>query len=896
MEGVTDRHGERRDGAALDPNPEATSRATLPVSAPGPAGALATGRLAPGGAIKHYEILRELGQGGMGGVFLARDTRLARLCAIKLLRDHGGSGAGRFLAEARATASCKHENIVTIHEVDEIDGQPYMVLEYLEGRTLRAWMADQGGMPVPPGVAVELVAPVVRALVCAHEMGIVHRDLKPENIFVTAAGTVKVLDFGVAKRIGAGEVTGAMASPSAAGAGHTRQGALVGTLPYMAPEQWLGKDITPETDLWAVGIILCELVTGSHPLAPAGMPRLLEVQDLGVAMPSVLDRCPELGALGAVIDRCLNKPRSERIGSARELLAALAQPLSGGRAPSAVRSRRRRRIAGRAVFAIAGVAAVALGAAVVSAGGARSTGTAITDVALPASRDPAARAAYDAALHGFRDASWTIAEDQLRRAVALDPTLAPAHLRLAILLDYTLGRVPEARQSYALAVQWRAQLSERDRDILAAFEPLLAREPAELIRFTAGLAELGRRHPCDAEVLAMLAFFGTDGPEAQLRAARRAVEIDPAYADAWQGVGKQLFALGRPDEALRAFDACLAASPAAIDCLGERAQAHAAQGHCAAAEADLRNAVAANPRSRYWRDLQASALSALGKPVEAAVEVLTQKWATQPEDRRELAELDDRARLDLLLGHFDDARARLIALRALTRHELDADQHARFAAMRFDLATEAGDLTEVAEVAEIADDYLRRRGAWISASSIVDEIAMLTVLRDAGRLSPAEFDARRATWLASHGELPGRARNEVWLAAWVRPARTPEAAEAALAAAPPGDLHVAVRSLADHAALGTLLLRAGRSAEAARYLARAAHGCDGFLAPVAHVRAAAQLGQALEATGDRAGACAAYQLVLHRWGAAGSSVTVREAERRVTALGCAVTTRVTDGG
>ena len=141
-------------------NPERSSRSTVSLRPRDAAGEQAapgsTPALVSGSALGHYEILRELGCGGMGRVFLARDTRLARLCAIKLLHEHTGAGARQFLAEARATARCRHENIVIVHEIDELLGCPYMVLEYLEGRTLRAWMAGRGGEPVSPARAIEL--------------------------------------------------------------------------------------------------------------------------------------------------------------------------------------------------------------------------------------------------------------------------------------------------------------------------------------------------------------------------------------------------------------------------------------------------------------------------------------------------------------------------------------------------------------------------------------------------------------------------------------------------------------------------------------------------------------------------------------------------------------------
>ncbi|HTN86937.1 MAG TPA: protein kinase [Sorangium sp.] len=269
---------------------------------------------------------------------------------IKLLLSYTGQGIERFLDEARATARCRHDNIVVIHEVDEIRGYPYLVLEYIKGRTLREWMAQSGrpgapGSPAdsaPPGSmsprqVIELVSPVVSALICAHAVGIVHRDLKPENILVHEAGGIKVVDFGIAKQIDAGVIS-AITSVRAAltgGAVRRRKSAIVGTPHYMAPEQLLGWDIDGRADLWAVGIILYELLTGAHPLGPFSRVRLEDIVDFvdfGVPMPSVSERRAEAGALGAITDRCLKKRKAERIGSARELLAELEALLPGRKA------------------------------------------------------------------------------------------------------------------------------------------------------------------------------------------------------------------------------------------------------------------------------------------------------------------------------------------------------------------------------------------------------------------------------------------------------------------------------------------------------------------------------------------------------------------------------------
>ncbi len=296
----------------------------------------------PGIRIGQYELIRELGRGGMGAVYLARDTKLGRRVAIKFLQSDQPETTVRFILEARATARCNHENIVVIHEVGEHQGHPFMVLEYLQGAPLGQQM--QPGRRFPAARAIEIMAPVIRALACAHEHNIVHRDLKPDNVFVTDGGTIKVLDFGIAKlvqeqalpeRFGHsvstsrssedGDREGTEASPEL-----TRRGTLVGTLAYMSPEQWLGTDVDHRTDIWAVGIILYKLVAGKHPLDPLQGRQLVVTGILDQPMPSVRGDCPELpDELADVIDHCLIKDKARRIPSARQLLDALEPLLRG---------------------------------------------------------------------------------------------------------------------------------------------------------------------------------------------------------------------------------------------------------------------------------------------------------------------------------------------------------------------------------------------------------------------------------------------------------------------------------------------------------------------------------------------------------------------------------------
>ncbi len=305
----------------------------------------------PGVRIAHYEIIRELGAGGMGAVYLARDLKLGRRVALKILSVQHPELTRRFLIEARATARCHHDNIVIIYEVGQVGDQPYMVLEYLKGHVLTDLISK--GRRLPPARALELMLPVLRALIVAHEQGIVHRDLKPDNIFLTDAGGIKVLDFGIAKvhdRSAARE-PGAVAQASSGAislpeinllgegtdAGNTMAGVIMGTMKYMAPEQWgIGVDIDHRTDVWAVGLILFRMLAGRHPLYPMTGNQLVVTAMLDQPMPRLREAAPDVpGALADVVDRCLRKVKEERFASARELLRAL-EPLAPTRTSARV--------------------------------------------------------------------------------------------------------------------------------------------------------------------------------------------------------------------------------------------------------------------------------------------------------------------------------------------------------------------------------------------------------------------------------------------------------------------------------------------------------------------------------------------------------------------------------
>ena len=281
--------------------------------------------LGVGALVEQYEIIKELGRGGMGQVFMARDTKLGRVVAIKFLTRTGDAFIRRFLVEAQTTAQCTHENIVVIHEANTFHGHPYMVLEYLDGMPLSKAIK---GRILAPARTVELMVPVVRALTRAHAFGIVHRDLKPDNIFISSSGTVKVLDFGVAKLFGdEGDpisVNSKLAPLMSSSLYDTLStgGRVVGTLPFMSPEQFGQGSVDERTDLYAVGVIMFRMLSGQHPLSEVSNATLMmAAAELDVPSRSLADVAPNVpDALSRVVDRCLRKRKLERYGTAVELL------------------------------------------------------------------------------------------------------------------------------------------------------------------------------------------------------------------------------------------------------------------------------------------------------------------------------------------------------------------------------------------------------------------------------------------------------------------------------------------------------------------------------------------------------------------------------------------------
>src|SRR5258706_6915188 len=262
-----------------------------------------------GQTISHYHILDKLGEGGMGVVYKAEDTKLKRIIALKFLPPElaaSDQDKARFVQEAQAASALNHPNVCTIHDIQEHDGQMFMVMEFADGQTLR----EKEGS-INPAKAIDIGVQIAEGLAAAHEKGIVHRDIKPENIMVRKDGIVQIMDFGLAK------LRASRASRL------TKEGSTVGTAGFMSPEQIQGQETDHRSDIFSLGVVLYELFTGELPFKGVHETALLyEIVNVD-AVPMSASK-PEIEAtLDGIVLECLAKEPSERYQSVAEVAKEL---------------------------------------------------------------------------------------------------------------------------------------------------------------------------------------------------------------------------------------------------------------------------------------------------------------------------------------------------------------------------------------------------------------------------------------------------------------------------------------------------------------------------------------------------------------------------------------------
>ncbi len=593
-----------------------------------------------GTRLSHYLLLEEIGAGGMGVVYRARDERLERDIAVKVLPPGilDETARARFRREALALSRLNHPHIGMIHDFGSDQGTDFLVMELVRGRSLRDRLRE-GALSLEE--AVEVAISVAEALEEAHEHGVIHRDLKPENVLVTTKGWVKVLDFGLAALRAA---PGTTVTTETLTATHL----LTGTLPYMAPEQLLGKPAEARTDLYALGVLLYELATATRPFKADVQAALIgEILHKEPAAPS--SRRPGIPIwLDGIVSRCLEKEMAGRFESATALKEALKAGARSGFGAAAARADSDEQ-ASRAV--------AAAGAAYSPAVSGLPTPSAVPPT--PISGFPAGSAsqsvnpeAYDAVLRGRQiigrrtEESMRRGIEYLRRAIEIDPLYPPAYAALgtayglmgffamaapvdcfprarvaaarAIELDPKWAPAYAALAYVALYYEWDFRKAEELFRKCIELDPQYPIGPlwyANLLvferRFDEASAAVNRAQALDplSSIGTMsqgwVAMFRQDY-EGALREYRKASAFDPDFHVAYWMGSWCLTALGRHDEAVAMAARAIEVSKGLLICYPSLARAHALAGR-------------ADEARRMLSELEAKAPARFVEPLEVAL-------------------------------------------------------------------------------------------------------------------------------------------------------------------------------------------------------------------------------------------------------------------------------------
>jgi TolB-like protein/predicted Ser/Thr protein kinase/predicted Zn-dependent protease len=617
-----------------------------------------------GQTLGHYRVQDKLGAGGMGVVYRAWDTRLERVVAIKVVSDQPGGAADksheRLLREARLASSLNHPHICTIHEVGEADGHVYCVMEYVQGQRLRDVVPLNG---LPPEAVIRHGIQIADALARAHEKGIIHRDLKTTNVMVTPEGRIKVLDFGLAKRLPSEELPelttrSDTAVTAARDSSLTAAGQVAGTLHYLAPELLRGKPADERTDLWALGVLLYEAAAGQVPFKGATS---FEVTSAILSQPPRPLPSRVAPALQSIILRCLAKEPGERYQHALEVRAALEAVQSSGTATVVVAPRALSR---RVVLGAAALAAVLLVGFGLSSFLARRTAT--DSVAVLPFQNVGGGAETEYLSDGIPEnviASLTrlpglkvIGFGSVARYKdrPFDARQAAQELGVAALVTGRVVQRPDGLMVSAELVSgkdlrrlWGEQYSEKASDLLK-IQDELTREIAQQLRprVTPEQQKQLTRHDTDDTEAYKLYLKGryhwytltAEGYQKSLALFREAIDRDPSYALAYAGMAATYSSMAiegvRPPG--EAMPLAQAAATKAIEIDERLGEAHSnladikIYGHWdfEGGQAERRRALELNPNDALIRRFDAQALR------------ITRRWDDAVAEMRRSLELD----------------------------------------------------------------------------------------------------------------------------------------------------------------------------------------------------------------------------------------------------------------
>jgi eukaryotic-like serine/threonine-protein kinase len=854
--------------------------------------------LSPGELIDHYQVESSIGSGGMGWVYRALDVKLQRKVALKVIRkDDAADHGARLRREALSAASLNHPNIVSIFDVGETETLVFCAMELVTGRVLRDLIGNQ---EVPLSERIRWIMDTARALELAHVHGLVHRDIKPENIMLRDDGVIKVLDFGIARRVRGGE-----------GDMITKRGEVIGTPAYMSPEQLSGEPASALADQFSWGVFAYEVLCGERPWQCKDDLVSMITAIVQHAPRPLLERVPQVPEeTASLVMRALNKDPAERHPSMTEITRQL-EFLSGTSANATDRIR----VSHLSTPVIAAYAAttklpteiaetpskllaqskrnkllrrVGLGAAALVA--AFSVGVGVRwklsadKPAIKMCESPDANAKALRAVQLLRDGAEEKAMRELESALAVEPKCAAANLQAALLLDDT---DPHAAQHYADAFEGRSALSPRDVAVIEAVEPYYSGTPdlGQLeIKFR-GLTQNASKDPEAFFHLGRALELSFDYEGAR-DAYSKVIALDPNFARGYAARAQAQRLLGDTERAKQDYETCLARSPLATSCLAGRVAMDLRAGQCASAKAQAARWVDVDPGSSSAQAALARSLFAAKESPESVRTALDASWklggATDT-----LVEQEDRVLLLLQNGNFVDAERMLLAWEKVLPQSASRTVRATPALLRAELYAERGD--DVA-AAKVANEFLSHAAAWSHSPLLPDP--SIRFLRFVDKKSSPETVSKRDAWLRTEQQADlkkERVRSSAmrWALMYGEPAETNAQAKVAVAKLTdflPLPVE-ARRSPSFDYALGKAYSRADQLPEAKRELSKLTSACRSFDDPFSDIRARFELGKVLQALGEPLAAKALFEEVIAHWGKANAkSLTADNAVARLRTM------------